>query len=401
MSEEIRAPDDAAQAGSEDPGSAGDPHAEWARQRRACPVHTFSALGQTGAQVFTFADVESVLRDPVTFSSSINQVTMGPYMGTVMLAMDGSEHTRYRNLVSHAFRASALARWERELIRPEIHALLDAIAERGRADLVRDVTSRYPVKVIAGIVGVPLEDHDRFQTWAEEIAQGPGDPERGRAASKAMRDYLAPFVEARRRNPANDLISDIVTAEIDGARLDDEHVYGFLRLLMPAGAETTYRLMGTCLLALLTHPGAMDRVRADPSLLPAAIEETLRWDTSINMVNRVATRDAEVAGAACPAGTSMLMMLGAANRDDARYERPDEWDLDRPQKSHLAFGWGRHLCLGMHLARLELEIGIGAVLERLPGLRLDPSEPAPAVVGTAFRGPERLPVLYDRSGAGT
>jgi cytochrome P450 len=375
-----------------------DPHVEWARQRRACPVHTFSGFGGTGAQVFTFDAVEAVLRDPETFSSSVNQVTMGPYMGEVMLAMDGAEHTRYRNLVSHAFRASALARWERELIRPEIHALLDAIAPAGRADLVRDVTSRYPVKVIAGIVGVPLEDHERFQTWAEEIAQGPGEPERGVAASKAMREYLAPFVEDRRRSPRDDLISDIVTAEIDGRRLDDEKVYGFLRLLMPAGAETTYRLMGTCLLALLTHPEALDRVRDDPSLLPAAIEETLRWDTSINLVNRVATRDAEVNGVACPAGTSMLMMLGAANRDDARFERPDEWDLDRAPAPHLAFGWGRHLCLGMHLARLELRVGIGAVLERLPGLRLDPSEPTPTVAGIAFRGPGRLPVLFDAAG---
>jgi cytochrome P450 len=372
-----------------------DPHPGWAEQRRECPVRTFSGLGRTAAQVFTFAAAEGVLRDPETFSSSINQDTIGPYMGTVMLAMDGAEHTRYRNLVSHAFRASALSRWERELIRPEIHGLLDAIEGQGRAELVRDVTSRYPVKVIAGIVGVPLEDHDRFQTWAEEIAQGPGDPERGHAASKAMREYLAPFVADRRRNPRDDLISDIVSAEIDGVRLDDEHVYGFLRLLMPAGAETTYRLMGSCLLALLTHPESLARVRADASLLPAAIEETLRWDTSINMVNRVATRDAEVAGIKCPAGTSMLMMLGAANRDETRFERPDEWDLDREPQTHLAFGWGRHLCLGMHLARLELEIGIGAVLERLPGLRLDPSEPTPDVVGVAFRGPQRLPVLFD------
>ena len=372
-----------------------DPYPDWAEARRRCPVDVTTVLGMQSVRVARYTDVETVLRDAETFSSEINHRTMGPYMGRIMLGMDGHRHQQYRNLVSRAFRAAALERWERELVRPTLDELVGAIAPRGSAELVRDVTSQYPVRVIAGIVGVPPADHARFQAWAQEIAMGPGDPERGAAASRAMREYLRPFVEARRREPRDDLISDLVHAEIDGARLDDEDVYGFLRLLMPAGAETTFRVMGNCLVALLSNPRALERVRRDPSLVPRAVEETLRWETSITMVNRVATRDAAIAGCPVAAGSSLLLLTGSANRDEARWQRPDEWDLDRPEQPHLGFGWGRHLCLGMHLARLELRVGIAALLARLPGLRLDPSAPPPRIVGTAFRGPERLDVVFD------
>ncbi len=375
--------------------SAADPYPEWAEARRRCPVESTTVLGMQSARVFRHADVEALLRDAETFSSEINHRTMGPYMGRILLGMDGHRHAQYRGLVSRAFRAAALERWERELVRPTLDELVDAIAPLGRAELVRDVTSRYPVRVIAGIVGVPAADHERFQAWAQEIAMGPADPERGIAASRAMREYLRPFVEARRREPRDDLISDLVHAEIEGQRLDDEDVYGFLRLLMPAGAETTFRVMGNCLVALLSSPQVLERVRRDPSLVPRAVEETLRFETSITLVNRLATRDAEIGGCPVAAGTSLLLLLGSANRDEARWQRPDAWDLDRPEQAHLAFGWGRHLCLGMHLARLELRVGIATLLARLPGLRLDPDAQPPRIVGTAFRGPERLDVVFD------
>jgi cytochrome P450 len=376
--------------------AASDPYPEWSEARRRGSVDATG--GVQSVRVLRHAEVEAVLRDSESFSSEINARTMGPYMGRIMLGMDGHRHTQYRNLVSRAFRAAALERWERELVRPTIDALVDRVAPLGRADLVRDVTSQYPVRVIAGIVGVPVEDHARFHAWAQEIAMGPVDPERGLAASRAMRAYLEPFVAARRREPRDDLISDLVHAEIDGERLDDEDVFGFLRLLMPAGAETTYRVMGNCLVALLSRPEALASVRSDPALLQRAIEETLRWEASITMVHRVATRDTTVGGCPVSAGSSVLLLTGSANRDEARYERPDTWDLDRPEQPHLAFGWGRHLCLGMHLARLELRVGIATLLARLPGLRLDPAAEPPRIVGTAFRGPERLAVLFDPVG---
>ncbi|MBA2327680.1 MAG: cytochrome P450 [Actinobacteria bacterium] len=374
------------------------PYPAWEAARTKCPVLHFeagSATGGDGYQITRYADAEKVLRDWQTFSSSINAEHIGQFMGELILAMDGAEHRAYRNLVAHAFRASALERWDGELIRPTIDRLIDPIAPAGRADLVEAITTKYPVQVICGIVGVPLEDHEQFHHWAEEINTGPLDPPRGHAASQAMRDYLAPIVEDRRREPQGDLISDLVTAEIDGHQLTDEKIYGFLRLLLPAGAETTFRVMGNALLALLTHPDDMARVLADRELIAPVIEETLRWETSVTQVSRVTTKDVEVAGCPIPAGASVGVITGSADRDDSRFVDADEWRLDRPSAHHLAFGTGPHQCLGMHLARLELRIGLDAILERLPNLRLDPDAPAPVIEGYAFRGPNALPALFD------
>lgn len=373
------------------------PYAMWARARTECPVIAYSGtLGdeRPSFHVTRFGDVEHVLRDWHTFSSSINGEVIGQYMGELILAMDGHEHAQYRKLVSHAFRASVLKRWDDQLVGPVINELIDAIVPLGRADLVRDITSRYPVQVICGIVGVPLTDHEQFTEWAEGINLGPLHPERGMAASQAMRDYLAPIVEERRRHPTDDLISELVTAEIDGAKLTDEKIYGFLRLLLPAGAETTFRVMGSALAALLGHPDVIDRARTDPETLTACIEETLRWETSVTMVSRVAVRDTEIAGCPIPAGSPVNVVTGSANHDATRFPDPEAWDPDRPRQPHLAFGFGPHLCLGMHLARLELRTGLATILQRLPGLRLDPAEPAPSIEGFAFRGPDRLPVLF-------
>jgi len=375
----------------------GQPYPMWARARAECPV--MRSEGQFDSRptyhVTTQGDVERVLRDSRTFSSSINGEVIGQYMGELILAMDGDEHKQYRSLVSHAFRASALARWDSDLVAPIMTGLLDAIGPLGRADLVRDITAQYPVQVICGIVGVPIEDHEQFVRWSEEINTGPLAPERGMAASRAMRAYLEPIVAERRRNPIGDLLSELVTAEIDGQRLTDEKIYGFLRLLLPAGAETTFRVMGSALLALLTHPDELERVRADRDLMPAVIEETLRWETSVTMVSRVTTTDTEVSGCPIPAGSPVAVITGSANHDESRYPDAETWRLDREQQPHLAFGWGPHLCLGMHLARLELTAGLNLVLDRLPGLRLDPDAPAPVIQGLAFRGPDALPVLFD------
>lgn len=379
----------------------GQPYPRWAEARRECPVFQ-SHNGMTGLDRPNFAvtrhgDIEAVLRDGQTFSSSINAEHIGQFMGELILAMDGKEHRSYRNLVAHAFRASQLEKWDDALVRPTIERLLDPIAPLGRADLVRDITSKYPVQVICGIVGVPLEDAAQFHQWSEQINTGPLNPKVGMAASQAMRDYLAPIVEDRRTNARGDLISDLVHAEIDGHRLTDEKIYGFLRLLLPAGAETTFRVMGNALTALLINPDVMVRVQGDHALLPAVIEETLRWETSVTQVSRVTTTDTEVAGCPVPAGAAISVLTGSANRDETRYDDPETFDLDRPLQNHLAFGTGQHQCLGMHLARLELRVGLSVILDRLPNLRLDPDEPAPLIQGLAFRGPESLPVLFDAS----
>jgi len=366
----------------------------WAECRRDQPVGRFGGPESDMWLVTRYSDVELVLRDPKRFSSRVNADTMGPVMGTVILAMDGEEHRRYRNLVAHAFRPSALARWESTLIVPTIHRLIDGLAGRTRVDLVEEITSQFPVQVIAGVLGVPSEDHGRFHTWALDMNKGPEDYPVSTAASAAMRAYLTPIVEDRKARPADDLVSDIVTAEIDGERLGDEHIYGFLRLLLPAGAETTFAAMGNCLFALLERPEVLARVRSDPSLLDTVVEETLRWETSVTMVNRETTCPVEMDGVEIPAGVSLVCATGSANRDESRYTDADQWDLDRHEPPHIAFGTGRHQCLGMHLARMELRVGLGALLARLPGLRLDRDD-AVRVEGMAFRSPPRLPVVFD------
>jgi cytochrome P450 len=379
------------------------PYPVWERARSECPVfesHGSSATTFTDRpqyHITRWDDVEQVLRDGQSFSSSVNAEHIGQFMGELILAMDGREHRAYRNLVAHAFRASQLEKWDDTLVRPAISRLLDVMAPVGRGDLVRDVTSRYPVQVICGIVGVPLEDSAQFHQWAEQINTGPLHPETGMIASRAMRAYLEPIVEDRRSNPQGDLISDLVHAEIDGERLTDEKIYGFLRLLLPAGAETTFRVMGNALAALLTHPDVMRRVVADRSLLPAVIEETLRWESSVTQVSRVAAVDAVVGGCPVPAGAGVSVLTASANHDGARYDRPEEFDIDRPVQNHMSFGTGQHQCLGMHLARLELRVGLDTILSRLPNLRLDPDQPAPLIEGLAFRGPVSLPVLFDPS----
>ncbi|MEX0664127.1 MAG: cytochrome P450 [Acidimicrobiia bacterium] len=372
------------------------PHEAWKQQRAECPVAPVETPGDRPTyMVLRHDDVESVLRDATTFSSSIHHEMMGPVMGEAIVGMDGQEHRDHRDLVAKAFRASALERWGTELIEPSIHALLDGIAPHGRADLVHDITHQFPVQVIAGILGIPVHDYEQFQDWADGITSIAVDPERAAAASDALIDYMLPILEDRRANPREDVVSDLVTAEIDGQRLTDDRILSFIRLLIPAGAETTFRAMGNAFVALLTHPDVLARVTADRTLIPAVIEETLRWETSVTIISRNTTTDTEVAGCPIPAGAALMLMTSSANRDESHYDRSDEWDIDRPPENHLFFGTGRHQCLGMHLARLEMRVGLNAVLDRLPGLRLDPDAPPPAIEGFAFRSPPSIPVVFD------
>ncbi|MFT4026076.1 MAG: cytochrome P450 [Novosphingobium sp.] len=372
------------------------PHPLWARLRETCPVVRIAgAAGERPVfYVTTFAEADAVMRDGETFSSTINAESIERFMGPTMLAMDGDRHRTLRGLVSRAFRPSQLARWEGELIRPAIDRLLDEIVPRGRAELVAEVTSRFPVRVICGIAGVPLDDKGDFLRWTVAINRGMLDPAAGVAASAAIRAYLEPIVAARRADPADDLISDIVHAEIAGRRLGDEEVFGFLRLLLTAGTESTHLELGNILHALLSDPGLFARVRADRSLVPAAVEEAIRWDVSNTMVSRAATCDTELAGCPIPAGAAVRVLTASANRDERRFAAAGRYDPDRPPSRHLGFGTGQHQCLGMHVARLELKVALNAVLDRLENLRLDPDFPPPAIRGFSFRGPEALHVRF-------
>jgi cytochrome P450 len=335
--------------------------------------------------------VTAILRDAEAFSSSI----LGEVMGHTIIQMGGDEHRRHRGLISVAFRQKALARWEDELVHAVVDALIDHFVAAGRVELVRALTFDFPVQVIARILGLPGSDYPKFQRWSIELISGVANWDRGQAAARALDSYFAGVVAERRRSPSDDLISDLCVADFDGHRLHDKEIFAFLRMLLPAGIETTYRSLGNLLWALLTHPDQLEALRADRALIPEAIEEGLRWEPPFLFLLRNAVRDREVCGTTIPAGAVVNVCVGAANRDETYYEDPDRFDIFRAPRQHVSFGWGPHMCIGMHLARMETRVAMNAVLDRLPNLRLDEGFEPPFVQGTAFRSPPALHVRFD------
>ncbi len=385
-------------------GDVRDPYTELARLRREEPVQRIDMSAMPGEEgkpvfiVYRFEEVQQMLRDNETFSSSIIIQAFGDVLGQhVMLGMDEPEHGRHRALVSKAFSQKALARWEDELVGRVGNELIDAFADAGRADLVKQFTFPYPTQIIAGLLGLPREDFPQFQRWSISLLSFTINPERGRAASQALEEYFTPILAARRQEPRDDLISGLAQAEIDGEKLSDEEIFSFLRLLLPAGVETTYRSLGNMLFGLLSNPEQLDAVRDDRSLLPQAIEEAVRWEPPLLTITRVATCDTELGGVPIPQGSSVMPMLGAANRQDERFPDPDHFDVFRSARAHIGFGYGVHVCLGMHLARLEMRVALNLLFDRLPNLRLDPDGGDPHIRGQVFRSPTALPVLFDAS----
>jgi len=386
-------------------GDVRDPFPVMAELLAASPVHVGPIDLGAGASesygpilpvsVFGFDECVQVLRDGETFSSTIYEGVMGMVMGRTILQMDDPEHRVHRALVAPAFRSKMLEKWEDGLVRTVVNELIDQFAGSGHADLVKELTFNFPVQVIARILGLPRRDYPQFQRWAVEITSVAANWDRGVAASEALREYFAGVLAERRRKPDDDLITELVNVEVDGERLNDEEIYSFLRLLLPAGVETTYRASGNLLYALLTHPEQLAAVRADRSLLTQAFEESVRWEPPVTVILRRATRDTEVGGVPIAAGADIALLLGAANHDARKYDHPDEFDMFREVRQHVGFGFGIHVCLGMHLARMEARVAIDTLLDRLPDLRLDP-EPGQDlhIRGLAFRSPVALPVSF-------
>jgi cytochrome P450 len=357
-------------------------------------AETSSGIMESGVTVLGYDECQTVLTHPDTYSSSIYSQVMGPVMGRTLLELEGAAHRAARALVSPSFRAALLDRWRNELVEVVVHELIDSFAQRGRAELARDFTFAFPVQVIARIMGLPRQDYPRFQRLSIELLNVVYNWDCGIAASAALTAYFNEILVERRRNPQDDLITMLSQSEIDGTRLSDDEIFAFLLLILPAGVETTYRASGNLLVALLTEPERLDAVRTEPGIMPGAFEEGLRWEPPITTVMRVAAHDCELSGVAIPAGTNISVSVAAANRDPRRYPDPDRFDPARKNIAHLTFGGGPHLCLGMHLARMEAVVAINALLDRLPDLRLDPSAPPPHVTGMAFRSPAALPVEF-------
>ena len=385
-------------------GSVDDPYPLLATARRSGPVALEWPLADDGAAVALDGDpwisvlghneVVAVLRDHETYSSTILAEIMGPALDHTMIAMDEPEHRVQRALVAPAFRPRLLARWEHELIGRVLDELIDAFAPLGRADLVRRLTFAFPVRVIARILGLPERDAAQFQRWSLELISMIVDWDRGIAATNALRAYFAEQVAERRKQSRDDLVSELVETEVDGQRLTDDEIFAFLIMLLPAGIETTYRSLGNLLFALLTHPDQLDEVAQNPELRGAAIEEGLRWETPLVLIPRQCIRDTQLAGIDIPAGRGLNVFLGSANRDERHYTEPERFDIHRTPAPHLSFGSGPHMCLGMHLARMETRVALDTLLTRLPDLRLDPAGDDPHIHGEIFRSPTSLPILF-------
>ncbi len=342
--------------------------------------------------LFGYDDVFHAFRDDRVFSSHGYDQTIGLVIGHTILAMGGKEHHDHRNLVAKAFRATALERWEPAVIGPVCNQLVDEIKHDGAADLVQAVTFEFPTRVAATLLGLPREDLDLFRRLSFDLISIPVDIEAGLKASIDLYDYFLDQVEQRRRKLTDDIIGDLVSAEIDGEKLTDDAIISFLRLLLPAGLETTYRSSGNLLYLLLTHPEQLAMVYRDRSLIPAAIEEGLRYETPLTNVPRTTTEDVEIGGQTIPSGAQVDLCMGSANRDESRWIDPNTFDILRPRQAHLAFAGGIHMCLGMHLARLETRIMLNSLFDRVASLELTPDDAK--IVGLTFRSPNKLRVTF-------
>jgi cytochrome P450 len=371
-----------------------DPYSVYKRLRDdhpALPVNTMMGIIH---MITRYDDVVTVLKDGKTFSSKANARGIGIVMGRTILEMEGKEHVRFRNIIAPFFGPRAMKAETGELVGTVVNGLIDGFAGAGEADLVQQFTFTFPMEVMANIIGVPVDDYHAFHRMALDLISVGDDPARGFQAAQDLVVYLTPLMEERKVEPRGDLLSKLVHAEVDGTRLTDEEVLGFLRLLLPAGAETTYRLTGSCLYALLRHPEVYDEVRADRSKIELLIQETLRWESPVQFVSREATEDLEFSGQHVPAGALLSVTVGSANRDERHFPDPDRFDLHRKNDDHVAFGFGAHFCAGSHLALFEARTALNTLLDRLPNLRLDPAADCD-VVGLAFRSPNRLPVRFD------
>jgi cytochrome P450 len=372
-----------------------DPYPVYRKLRDETPVALVDGIFGQHYLVTRYEDALAILRDASTFSSQANARGIGLVFGRTILEMDSEEHNRLRRLITpalapRALRTGALGNQMERVA----HDIIDRFLARGEADLVHDFAFSFPIRVFAEqFLGLPEEDADRFHHWALDLIAIADRPDRAFAAAQAIVEYLSPVVAQRRSEPGEDLISALATAEVNGQRLTDEEILSFCRLLLPAGAETTYRLIGSAMYALLTFPGLLSRVREDLSVLPALIEETLRWESPVQYVTRETTHEVELGGVKIPARMLISVALGSANRDERKFPEPDAFDLDRSTEGHLAFGFGQHYCAGSHLARFEARIALTALIERLVDLRRHPKCTG-RIVGLAFRSPDRLTVQF-------
>jgi len=400
-------------------GLVDDPYPTYHRLLRECPVHAggvaqhfgvTSAIEATGDSLFTvnsYRECVDILKADTAFTNQWYEPSLNVMIGPNMLGMDEPEHKRFRLLVQRAFSKREMRWWRSDIVEPIVGRQLDPLVARGRADLYSDFAAFIPARVIVTALGLPESDLDRFVEWAIVMTSMAETAEARVNATQAMSDYVRPLCRARRAAPDRDLISILVEATLtdqeveDGGGLErhpltDAEIDGFLKLLLLGGASTTYRAFGMLLYLLFTHPDQLEEVRADRSLVESAIEELLRLEQPLVQVGRRVAHDTVLREVAIASGSTVLLNLGAANHDPDEWPQPDEFNIHRKNPDrHLTFGFGKHHCLGVHLARMELDVMLNAVLDRLPNLRLDPTASGVNLTGLGFRMVTKLPCVWD------
>lgn len=360
-----------------------------------------AAIGRQGYTAFSFAACEAAFRDFRRFSSRIlhhpneaNEQTMG------ILEMDGPQHRSHRKTLQPMFLKPRMVWWRQRWINEIIDTLIEKLKTEERADLNLEYCARVPVHTVTRAIGMEGDDALVFrEALMKSSDTGRIRPEVQRAASETVQRMLMELIARRRTAPGDDVVSGLIQAELrlpDGTvrPMTDREIAIHARLVMIAGGGTSWRQFGITLWALLTDRAQLEAVRSDRSLIDNAIEESLRWNATAPVFSRLVTEDTELGGVFLPADSVLEICLGAANRDPARWDNPDVYDLHRPVQPHLAFGIGQHQCLGMNVARSEIHLGLNALLDAFPNLRLDPAAPAPFLTGgLEQRGMSEIPVL--------
>lgn len=393
--------------GNPDSYVAGVPHREFARLRREAPVSWHSEASGPGYWALTkHADIVSVSRDPATFTQApslfIEDLPPGNLRDhpDVMINMDPPRHTRFRALVSKGFSPRSIQRLEGR-VREVVSELCDAFAGRGSIDFVSAFASELPLRIILELVGVPREEQPQMLEFSTRFF-GALDPEyQGGSVDletimRNMESASQRLAEERRVRPKEDLISALVHAELDGEKLPTSEIGGFFRLLLSAGHDTTKNLLSNGLLALIEHPAEHRRLLADPSLIPGAVEEMLRYAPSVFYFRRNAAKDTEIRGQKIAAGDKVVMWYVAGNRDEEVFRDPDTFDITRTPNEHLAFGVGPHYCLGTALARLEARIAFEELFRRLPDITL--AGPPARLRSNWINGIKTMPVRFTPAG---
>ncbi|WP_312842132.1 cytochrome P450 [Stutzerimonas nitrititolerans] len=403
-------------------GSDVDLHAIYREMRMNSPVLEENFMARLGVPsiagldanrptftLFKYNDVMAVMRDASNFTSGFIAEGLGAFFdGLILTAMDGDAHKNIRNLLQPVFMPETVNRWkETKIDRVIREEYIKPLVPSKGGDLM-DFALYFPIRVIYSLIGFPEDRPDeieQYAAWALAILAGPQvDPEKAAAArgaameaAKALYDVVKVVVAERRVSGAegDDLISRLIRAEYEGRSLDDHEIATFVRSLLPAASETTTRTFGTLMTLLLENPDVLERVRNDRSLVSKAIDEAVRLEPVATFKVRQAAQDMEIRGVKIPKGAMVQCIVTSANRDEDAFEHGDVFDIDRRPKPSFGFGFGPHMCIGQFVAKTELNCALNAILDLMPNIRLDPSKPAPEIIGAQLRGPHYLHVLWD------